>query len=224
MQKLLNLLEASSSLLVSLDPNNLVSLEHLHSDYNKMKVVVEELKIDPQRSLQIQTASDAIATLIEKIIFREIDDSLQAIRSVSDATTRLIEFVQCMDHGDSEHETSLPALLDLDQLMNPSRLKLNGITLPQNVDEDIFHEFLGGQPHVLENLEGAVLAAENDPITDNIDAVKAILHSIKGESGLMGLEELAAACHQAESLIDESDSNFPAQKILETNKQNLYLS
>ena len=113
---------------------------------------------------------------------------------------------------------AFPALLGLgsEDAAAETKVPLGNIMLPANVDEDIFREFLGNQPYVLENLETTIMRAESDPHDENISTVKGILHSIKREAGLMGLTEMSGTCPDAESLIEASADDFPAEKLLAT--------
>ena len=57
---------------------------------------------------------------------------------------------------------------------------------------------------MLDELEQATLeyeAGKNRP--ENAAKIKRILHQIKGESGMVGIEDMAEFCHQAESAFEE---------------------
>lgn len=85
----------------------------------------------------------------------------------------------------------------------------NSIELPDNVDEDIFTEFLSAQPTVLDELESLALSIEqNDEAA--LASFRRILHTLKGESGLVGVGDAADLCHAME---DALDANSPASLV-----------
>ncbi|RJO64834.1 MAG: chemotaxis protein CheA [Myxococcales bacterium] len=74
-------------------------------------------------------------------------------------------------------------------------------TLPEWVDEAMFRDFVAAQGMAFEEIEGMVLELEHgDP--ENIAALKRRIHTMKGESGVMGLDELSEVCHAVEDLIE----------------------
>jgi len=73
--------------------------------------------------------------------------------------------------------------------------------LPANVDIDIFTDFLSAQNSVLENLEHATMEFEKDGNSDHFNEINRLLHTLKGESGLMGLSDLGEICHKTEEAI-----------------------
>lgn len=73
--------------------------------------------------------------------------------------------------------------------------------LPDWVDEEIFHDFLSASKILLEELEGEILAyAEGDESA--LRRFRGRLHGLKGEAGVLGLDELASVCHALEDRIE----------------------
>ncbi|MCK5270961.1 MAG: Hpt domain-containing protein, partial [Sedimentisphaerales bacterium] len=181
----------------------------------------------------IRTASVKTAELISKLILSEVEDAAAAIDTINKTSAGLQSLMEQLSQGQKPAHIKFPPELGLETTDNsnsndsqPENVPAEScsssqgpkISLPDNVDEEIFREFLSSQPHVLENLESAILTAEQDPSTGNYNTIKGILHNLKGESSLMGLQEFAAVCHETESLLEDSQSNepdqFPAEKLL----------
>jgi chemotaxis protein histidine kinase CheA len=79
------------------------------------------------------------------------------------------------------------------------------LTLPAYIDDAIFNEFLARQPGVLDEMESFILDVETDGSSQGLDALRRILHTLKGESALLGLEEIEKLCHTCEDVLDAGD-------------------
>ncbi len=210
MENIRKLIDDSALQLVSLEPNDLPALADLHTLFEKINEEARTVKRNiPEAAFYKQMAESAsqAAQSIEKIILRESENTQQTLDSINAIAQSLQELAgKIFDSKTLPAATAEAAAAD-----SPSPINHQ---LPDNVDEQIFREFLANQPFVLENLESAVLAAEKDSSLENRNALKAILHSIKGETGLMGLETLSRQCHEMESLLENSPSSIPAEKLL----------
>ena len=77
------------------------------------------------------------------------------------------------------------------------------IEIPDDIGS-LLDEYIESAGSMLDELEQATLeyeAGENRP--ENAAIIKRILHKIKGESGMVGIEDMAEFCHQAESAFEE---------------------
>ncbi len=78
------------------------------------------------------------------------------------------------------------------------------LVLPEGVDEGIFRDFLAGAQHVLVDLERDMLGIEQGT-DDSLGNLKRRLHTLKGDSGLLGLNEIEEFCHAVEDLLETPD-------------------
>ena len=79
----------------------------------------------------------------------------------------------------------------------------NEIEIPDDIG-NLLDEYIESASSMLDELEQATLeyeAGKNRP--ENAATIKRILHKIKGESGMVGIEDMAEFCHQAESAFEE---------------------
>lgn len=85
----------------------------------------------------------------------------------------------------------------------PEKVVQKGFALPDWVDRAVFEEFVAAQKLNLEELETEVFDLEtgND---DALAAIKRRVHTLKGESGVLGLEDLAKVCHGIEDFVAEN--------------------
>ncbi len=75
------------------------------------------------------------------------------------------------------------------------------LVLPEWSDDKILKDFLAAQRGSLEDLEEEILAMESgDP--ERRGAFKRRLHTMKGEAGVLGLEDLERICHATEDFIE----------------------
>lgn len=68
---------------------------------------------------------------------------------------------------------------------------------------------------LLEELEQAALTYESgNAREENAAIVRRILHKIKGESSIVGIEAMSELCHQAEDAFEELPENKRADMLL----------
>ncbi len=87
-------------------------------------------------------------------------------------------------------------------------------TVPEYLDEDIFHEFLNDQDSVLEDMESHLLSLEKDINMETIADLRRIFHTLKGESAVFGLHNIERVCHKTEDLIDYCGEKPPIDRLL----------
>ena len=98
----------------------------------------------------------------------------------------------------------------------------NGGALPSPHDVEVsgegqvyLNDFLTSATFLLEELEQAALACElPDQYEENISAAKRILHTIKGEGGVVGIDDVFQICHQAEFALEENEVDKHADILL----------
>lgn len=79
-------------------------------------------------------------------------------------------------------------------------------TLPPFLTEKDFSQFLSQQQRILENFESLVLALENGDTVEAPSEMYRILHTMKGESGFLALNDVQTVCHRAEDMLSKGIS------------------
>ena len=80
---------------------------------------------------------------------------------------------------------------------------------------DLLDDYIESTGSMLEELETAALAYESENnIEENAAVVRRILHKIKGESSMVGFEEVAEFCHQGEFAFEEMVQNKRPDMLL----------
>ncbi len=83
-----------------------------------------------------------------------------------------------------------------DTVAAPPRGDANSI-----VDDQIVAEFLSRQKDSLTEIEETILGFEDGASTSGAEGLKRWIHTLKGESGLLGLADVAELCHAAEDMM-----------------------
>lgn len=76
---------------------------------------------------------------------------------------------------------------------------------------DLVEKFITTQQAVLEELEEKALSLENGS-TDELAAIKRILHTMKGEFGVLNLQEYSSFIHRVEASIEQNE--FSSENVL----------
>jgi two-component system chemotaxis sensor kinase CheA len=85
-------------------------------------------------------------------------------------------------------------------------------------DQDLLDMFVSGCMEAIADLEAILLEAENgQPDADQVAEIRRKVHTFKGECGVLSLETAQMLCHEAETLIDETQDKlgeFPSEPLL----------
>ncbi len=88
--------------------------------------------------------------------------------------------------------------------------KMESSVSPQN--DDILAEFLNHSKFVLEEMEKLIMESEAGN-GSSAEALKRLIHTMKGEAGVLGLSDVSAICHAAEDYIINSASSGKKMEI-----------
>ncbi|MBW8002025.1 MAG: response regulator [Planctomycetes bacterium] len=95
-------------------------------------------------------------------------------------------------------ENRFDAIMTNGSLPDPKSIDVNGII------EDLWKEYVDSTDSLLSEIEASALAIDTGKnVNDNIANVKRILHSIKGEAGMIGANDIHELCHTAESALED---------------------
>ena len=89
-----------------------------------------------------------------------------------------------------------------------------GMKIPSDID-DLLDDYIESTNSQLEDIEAAALAYEaGDDLQENAAIARRTLHKIKGESGMMGFEDISEFCHQTEFAFEELAENKRPDMLL----------
>jgi len=81
--------------------------------------------------------------------------------------------------------------------------------------EDLLEEYIDSTSSTLDEIEQAALAYETgNNVEENAAVIRRGLHKIKGESSMMGIEEMSDLCHQTEFAFEEMDETQRPNVVL----------
>lgn len=88
------------------------------------------------------------------------------------------------------------------------------VQVPSDIG-DLLDDYIESTSSMLEELEKVALAYEaGDDREENAANTRRILHKLKGEAGMVGIDEMSEFCHQAEYAFDELDENQRPDMLL----------
>ncbi len=193
-------LEKISSDWVLADSGDLQVLAALHAE---LTGIVGECEENVREAVS-RHCNVAIGSL-EKLIMGESQDPTQELHSISSSISGLYSVVS---DGLPQRKGSAPP-------RSKKAVPKNEKSANMAVDENILRDFLGRQPGVLENLEERILAMEKLPDTKTLEDIQRILHTLKGESALLGMSEVEKLCHKAEDFLEAAFTSGRAEGLLQ---------
>ncbi len=184
----IEIIEEISSLVMLADPTDIPTL-------GKMINLLEELQslVEPT----IRSAVESCLSLANDVAIGVSSDPAGDIN-------RIAESVAQIQQSQKTGETS-QLFESKNCSKNSSATEAETVTefrLPEWVEEKTFRDFISAQQSVLEDIEEDILSFENgDP--NAISSLRRRIHTLKGESGVLGLDELSEVCHKLEDFFDQ---------------------
>ena len=193
----------AQSLLVA-DPNDSSQLDNLKNDLEDLAAAIRETGRDDLCE-PIDRALDVIRTHPED---PEVQSPQETLEGIGDAITDLQRALE---------DKHLPQ--PQDEEGGESSAEDNGgeddfqAGLPPAVDQEILREFLDNRSDSLLRIEELALDLENtaaDEAPPEPEELRRLLHTLKGEAGMLGLDPVQKLCHRLESLFE---SDGPADQF-----------
>ncbi|MHB8079549.1 MAG: chemotaxis protein CheA [Candidatus Krumholzibacteriia bacterium] len=211
--RLQEILEQAASALVLAGPTDLQALAQVHGWLDELAGAL------PSSAATTAAAAAAATTLLGQVILSEVPDPGVAL-DVIGRTVAALQAVLC--EGRDPAGVELPVELGVaagDAVVRPALPEgmCHPGSLPSHVEPAIYAEFLGRQGGVLEEIEAAVLAIEagNDEGGEKLASLRRHVHTVKGESALLGLHEVERLCHAIEDALQARPASTLVQLLLE---------
>ncbi len=190
-------IEKLSELSVFTGPGDLQELAQMHTYFIDIREWAKG-----QGYNKTATVADNSADWIEKIVLQELLNPEEALKVLSQVIS---SFQQLILTNTDEKEIVYPEELKKKKTEN---IIIEGtgqvIELPENVDTEIFQQFLQSQESNLEEMEALLLNySEDENKSSTIAELKRKVHTLKGESGILGLNDIQELCHLAEDQIEQ---------------------
>jgi two-component system chemotaxis sensor kinase CheA len=179
----LALLEEIASAAVVAEASDRHSIEVLLSLFEKLHANLEAQREGPLR----ESAARGVS-LLQSILAGQSKDPSGDLDRVGAIVSDL---QQALERGGEPGAKALPT--------GPS--DATPFTLPEEVDEALFREFLSLLEIAVEEMEGEILALESGQAKAKA-ALKQRIHGLKGEAGMVGLEDVGEVCHAIEDCLE----------------------
>jgi two-component system, chemotaxis family, sensor kinase CheA len=148
-----------------------------------------------------------------------LKDSLQSNQGLIDTYLKAVEDTICslqqlVNQNPKDDEIVFPEIFNLSNNINDSHK--NTFKRPAaGVDQEIMEEYLAHQELVVSEIEDLVLAYEQKPGSEILKELKRLLHTAKGEAGVIGFYQIEQVCHLIEDYIQKEEHNLQADLLLE---------
>jgi len=196
------IIEKLSEEFVLLDIEDKQSLGTVHNLFEELAEGLEKE--------QYQQIVENTLECVENLILDEAENPEQAFGEVNQVITGL---QQVIIEGKSFEESEFPKRFLPDQ--DQATPQTQSSSLPDNVEEEIFAEFLSKQESALQELEAILIEVEKSDSEEEWRNLKAILHTMKGESAMVGLDNVEKRCHSAEDLIEQGEPSEQIDELFE---------
>ncbi len=199
-----NKIEELSEALVFTEPSDHVAVGDLYARFKEIKQWADE-----SDDKQFATVSTATLKILEDILIEEVADEEAALDIINSTVMALQAVIR---DGNSFSDVEFPPGLGLTSNSDPeikgrTTQFANGINhptgLPVQVDEEIYTEYLSQQGGTLQELESLILSLEQSNGGNVVRDLLGLLHTLKGESALMGLSDVEQLCHRTEDYLNE---------------------
>ena len=189
-QQVLGLSEA----IVLCDLKDLQELARIHGELQE----VRDRCATDDRSLPRDLAQSAL-DLIEKIVLQDAADERAALNLAIEAVGKIQASIV-----DGRADSELAGSAAPAPASAPAQAPAPGAAATEALpftDDAILSEFLSRQPAMLEEMETLILGVERVEIDREPLELKHMIHTLKGESALLGLEPVERSCHAVEDAL-----------------------
>jgi two-component system chemotaxis sensor kinase CheA len=190
-----SLIEGIAQDLVMVDPLDPKEGAELGSSFLRLSELIQDT-----HPRSCQAAAQAAQVLQGQGQTQDLEKDLSSLISAFQAI-----FVQ----GRNEQEVALPFAPDY---MGEDKGQTEGFAL--GVDQEMLSAYITQQVSMLSDLEDLVLSYENERDDSSLAEIKRLVHTAKGEAGVMGLESVAQACHELEDYIQEQGQDVSPDILL----------
>jgi len=210
--------ESLAEAIVFLEHDDLNGLADIHSQLEKVAAWTQA-ESRPRSSL----ATTALMEIVEQIILQEHAEPAAGLATIAKTISALQRAVESPEERQVDFPEELglprPAADGNTEALPPANG--NGaaaysftVQLPSYVDDAIFSEFLTRQVSVLEEVETAILDMEQGAGDTSLGDLNRHLHTLKGETALLGLSDIEHLCHVAEDLVARESPSAIADRLL----------
>ncbi len=190
-------IEKLCEMVVFVGPGDLQELAQIHTLLLEICDWAKSKKLE-----KVVSVAENSADLVEKVVLQEVPNPSEALEMLSKAVSG---FQQVILANVDEKEVYFPEELLKRKSVESSGGDVSGSRheLPDNVDPEIFQQFLMNQDSNLEEVEALLLSLSSVINQEMVSELKRKIHTLKGEAGVLGLNDVQELCHLAEEDIEQ---------------------
>ncbi len=194
--KLTELIEQAACTINMLTATDVSEIKELQAVLNQINGAMEQLVDVPATTLDAArgAGSDA-ATLVQKILENEVEDTAQAIEIISQAISAIQGLAGQFGRGGVCGPEAVDSSFDLSDESKD--------TVICEDDVPLIIDFIAEAAEHIESAETGLLELEAKPgDADVLNQIFRGFHTIKGMAGFLNLDEIGSVAHSAENLLD----------------------
>lgn len=139
---------------------------------------------------EIMEACAAVQSAVEELIFSTSENSKKILEAISNCLNVLLRRYK----GET---------VELPGSSSPTGTWLS---LQSLIDPVMIREFATSGDSSMDELEACLLLLEQHEDKEQLTRVRRIIHTLKGEAGVLGFPDLEVLCHEVENYIDKKDT------------------
>lgn len=184
--------DAAASDFIMLDPSDLPAMAHFVKRLEAQSEEMEALSADHASTLK------HAAVRLKGVILKDEADPDGAMQEIS-AT---IESLQCAAQQAGQGAEGAPSDEPTGVVEETPADDDSGTAPPPWVDDTIVAAYVEQQAHALPEMEERVLAFEKLRAPELLGDLRRLIHTLKGESGVVGALHIEKVCHRLEDYLD----------------------
>ena len=191
-------LESVSRLLGNIRIGDISSMAELLTGLDALSVAASNAGYHMQ-----EEAARECEALVQKIIMEESDGADEALEAIGKIVNEFRSGDTDADLASNSKNNSESA--DMNKNADPATVR-KALDANILVDDEIIQEFLEQTIAGLLAVEACILRMEKSKASDDdMGTIRRCFHTIKGEAGFLGLDNVEAVCHSTEDLLEEID-------------------
>ncbi len=215
------LVDEISQTLVLTDPEAVEAFELLPEKFGDLGAILAEMGIEQASDASRSAVSMAVKTLSGEVdwqagldVLSRTCEALQACLN-EDCPVEVAGFPEELTQGLPPAET--PKEIEVAETpQEPAPETVEEDSGSQGlVDDSIIGEFLGRQADILTDVEELLLNMENGGTSEEQAWLLRFFHTLKGESALLGMNDVANLCHSAEDMMQKTPMAQCVDRLLE---------
>ncbi len=213
MKKIDGLLEKVSEMILLIEASDLPALAEMHTLFTDLSKLFHKHKYSMAAPM-----AEKNLELIENIMKSDSSDPGKDLNEIRQNLSKIQQSCRKKDNGQENPEKAEEKIAEAPGPVESSPAKKEErapIVKPSFLGDSIFQEFLQKQDMVLERMEELSMELEQKGFQETkFNDLLRIIHTLKGEAGVLDLVRLEEVAHTLESYLQKKKEKFSAEVVL----------